>query len=147
MRPTGRDPTPRRRRLLFGAAVILLLPLFSCDRAPPADAARTNGGSDFPLSLISDERFPAAGISAKIDVKIEPLRHRELGADTLLPAYRLLIQRCAGCHSVPDPGSKSAEEWAPIVARMNALVNAAGLLPTTPEELSAIVTFLERRGS
>ena len=91
-------------------------------------------------------RFALAGISTVLDLDIEPLQKILLAGDTLGPAFHLFMARCGACHAVPAPGSESADEWSAVVERMRVNADAAGLMPSSAEDESIILDFLQRHG-
>lgn len=87
-----------------------------------------------------------AGVSARWTLDVRPISHRALRGDTLSEGYRALVQRCAGCHAVPDPRLHSSREWSAVVDRMRIHIDSAGLLRLTPAQREQIVEFLGRHG-
>lgn len=88
--------------------------------------------------------FPMAGVSARMDFKLQPLQEGELGADAEDPLYHRFLHRCSGCHVAPSPIQRQAGSWPLIVDRMARNVEAAGLLPMENEEAEAIASLLQR---
>lgn len=131
-------PTP-----WIGAALMASVLLSGCGEAGPPPLSRSRALSE--LAAAQREAGPKhAGVSARWAPDVRALSPRRLGEDTLSPEYRTLVQRCAGCHAVPDPRLHGAGEWSGIVNRMRIYADSAGLLPLTDDQRDAVLRILRR---
>lgn len=87
---------------------------------------------------------PRAGVSVFREINVEPLDPRQLGADTVSPAYHVLLHRCGACHITPAPAQLQAYQWKVVVTRMEGIIRDAGILPLAPRDRDAILSLLQR---
>ena len=105
------------------------------------------------LAALGVERFDSvgafhlAGMSTHREIKIDALDPRDLGADTLDPAYHVFQMRCGPCHDVPSPGSKPAFLWESAMSRMKKNAADAGLMPIRRDEEATVVRFLREHAA
>ena len=140
--------SPRFRSLLTG--LITLVASAACDASPNylKEQARRQR-----LAALGIERFDSAaafqlaGMSTHREIKIDALDPRDLGADTLDPAYHVFQMRCGSCHDVPSPGSKPAFLWESAMSRMKKNAADAGLMPIRPEDEATVVRFLREHAA
>lgn len=88
--------------------------------------------------------FPMAGVSARTEISVRPLRAEDLGMDAEGEVYHRFVHRCSGCHVTPSPIQHPAGSWPSVVHRMARHAGAAGLLPIENEEADAIAALLQR---
>ena len=140
--------SPRCRTLLAG--LITLVATGACDGLPDhvKEQARLRR-----LAALGVERFDSvgafhlAGMSTHREIKIDALAPRDLGADTLDPAYHVFQMRCGSCHDVPSPGSKPAFLWESAMSRMKKNAADAGLMPIRRDEEATVVRFLREHAA
>lgn len=148
-RPTGRGARalrvgPRRAGRAF-RAVLLLLGALACGEDEPRPLTRGRALAELNAARDSAEPLPRmAEVSARWQLDVRPLSPRAVGADTLSQDFRAYVQRCAGCHAIPDPRLHTAAEWRSVVDRMRIHIDSAGLLRVTPEQRERILEFLGR---
>ena len=87
-----------------------------------------------------------AGVSAVLDIDIEPFRKWDRARDTLRAEYMLYSARCGACHDLPAPTSMEPWEWSGVLSRMGKHIESAGLMPTSAEERSVLLRYLESHG-
>jgi cytochrome c2 len=75
----------------------------------------------------------------------KPLPTR-LMPDLESPAGKAFHAACSQCHTLPDPGQHTAEEWPAVVERMKGYMASMGKAVPDEKELGEIVGFLQRHG-
>ena len=136
--------TMKVRVVTLGWAVLLIT---ACADREPGHGPQEAVVPANPVQVTDPSgRFALAGISATLDLDIKPLQRSQLAGDTLGPTFHLFMARCGACHTVPAPGSKPADQWSAVVDRMRVNASAAGLMPSSAEDESIILDFLQRHG-
>ena len=139
----------RAPRATAGTALLLLL-VAACDARPDylKESARRRH-----LETLGVEKFDSAGLfklagmSTRREIQIDLLTPRELGADTLDPAFHVFHMRCGSCHAVPSPGSKPGYLWDAAMSRMKKNASDAGLMPISADDEETVLRFLRAHAS
>jgi mono/diheme cytochrome c family protein len=130
--------------MTFGWAVLLIT---ACADEEPGRSRQEAVAPADPVQVTDPSgRFALAGISATLDLDIEPVQKSELSGDTLGRTFHIFMARCGACHQVPAPGGKPAAEWKAVVERMRMNAAAAGLMPSSSEDEAVVLDYLERHG-
>lgn len=144
--PARRRIRPRGRSgaALLVALTLAIAALAACGEPGPPPLSRARALTELAASEPATPRPKHAGVSARWAPDVRPISPRRLGRDTLSADYRVLVQRCAGCHAIPDPRLHGEAEWSGVVTRMRIYTDSAGLLPLTPEQRAAVLRILRR---
>jgi len=111
-------------------------------------AAACGSGEPEPERPVEPLRVlpPLARISERGDIRVEPGRAAEFGADTSAPVWHTFNHRCSSCHAFPSPGLHTTREWEAVVERMGENIDSAGLLPLSKRDAREISELLGRHG-
>ena len=60
--------------------------------------------------------------------------------------HQLITQYCAQCHAPPSPSQHTADQWPPVVSRMENYMRQQGRGVPTADETKAIEEYLEHDG-
>ncbi len=121
------------------------------------------------LTLLSEPRFPMTGMmmggmmdresmqemmKAMMGAQLPPGVDPDDLPDSQSDGARLLVRYCAQCHDLPSPGMHTAQEWLPVVDRMNRrmqMMGGRGMMRMMPDiqaptdhELRVLVVYLQQ---
>jgi len=140
-----------RRRVLRGApsvfvaaALFVVAPMFLAGCGGDQPDRWESLGELRATDLGGGRSAPAAGVSTRILNPPRPLDMEDYAAEHGGATFRIFMNKCGACHAAPDPALRTASGWEPLLARMEAHIAAAGLLPPRAEERDSIRAFLRR---